>query len=43
MKESADLYPSIHGPIHRALAHHFPYGLFYLIDPDADVVDIGFS
>jgi len=27
-------YPRVAGEIRRALLHRFPYGLFYVVDPD---------
>lgn len=27
-------FPEVHGAIHRALVRHFPYALFFRIEPD---------
>jgi plasmid stabilization system protein ParE len=38
VRESPELYAEVHGPIRRALIHRFPYGLFYLVEPERIVV-----
>lgn len=32
------MYPAVHGRVRRALLRRFPYGVFYLEEPDAVVV-----
>ena len=32
------LYPKIYKNIHRANLKHFPYGLFYIVEPDNSLV-----
>ncbi|WP_025322484.1 type II toxin-antitoxin system RelE/ParE family toxin [Deferrisoma camini] len=36
--EAPTRYPVVHRGVRRALARRFPYGVFYLIAPDAVVV-----
>lgn len=38
VRESPELYAEIHGRIRRALILRFPYGLFYLVEPERIVV-----
>ncbi len=38
VRENPELYAEIHGRIRRALVHRFPYGVFYLVEPDRIVV-----
>lgn len=34
LRENPKLYAEVHGPIRRALVHRFPYGLFYIVEPE---------
>ncbi len=34
IRENPELYAEVHGPVHRALVHRFPYGLFYIVESD---------